>query len=922
MKKSIFKKTRRLLVAVFALFFSITFLVIGMPKAKAATFYPTEIKDYKLIDSLDLWAVYDDSSSTTHGSFTFSKNTASKNTDPAVSWRFEKAGESASVTFTNTTSKTISNYLITVDADYYAGDERNDEVKIEIKDGTTIVETRTIFANENNVTFSKSSTSGYSNTITLVFTANADPKMGSSLNLWIHEFSVYEDDPGKPVNITGGAGIKSVFLSTSDTATSGSESGTGFEDGDVYGFVVLDKGYNKGNSDWNLVSGTDNTEGAIYCVGKVKVEMESSVESYNIGTFNATPKTLSLSRNGNGGADGSSVTLTYDQEATVPGLERTGCAFSGWNTKDDGTGDSYTENLSVDDVNKLILSYTANFYAQWEYNAAIKAVIDKINDIEMAYSSDCEEAIEEAYAAYGALDEEDKVVFPESSYDLLVSKDYAYEAMDKIHNIGTIANTTESKALVDAAKSFYDGLYSDTQALVLPAYVKTLNDCVAVMDLITKVNAIGALDDSTECRDKIDAAIDAYSDMTDEDQLNMIPNGLIDTLNDKDSAKTVIDKIKAIGNVVYPDSKNDIDEAKTAYNALTVSQKALISKEYSDNLDDADTDYNKVDEFVTKVNNIPAFEYNDEYKTYLDETKEMYDLLTDTQKGIVPNNSKTKLNEAINEYNAVDVIFNIGEIENTPESRNRVRKAKEAFDALTDEQRAAIPTERKNQLNDAVAVFDVIDMVNAIKNAGYSSEDKAAIDAAKEAYEALTKPQKDIFPQDTLAMLVNIEKAYPVMVTINQIGGLEYSDTFKDKIDTAKKIFDNLSENQKVLVKNYVVLSVYIQSYNRIDSAYKAIENIEKVKYNKTSKEQIEEARFRYNKLDKDERSLLTNSEKLIQAENKYQSAKHSHNVGMGWLAGILSVLFIAGLAIGIYFLVIFLKKKRREENNKNVKTK
>ena len=173
-------------------------------------------------------------------------------------------------------------------------------------------------------------------------------------------------------------------------------------------------------------------------------------------------------------------------------------------------------------------------------------------------------------------------------------------------------------------------------------------------------------------------------------------------------------------------------------------------------------------------------------------------------------------------------------------------------------------------------------------------------------------------------MIVNIEKAYTVMVTINELGFVQYTGEYKTKIDNARNAYNGLNDAGKDLVKNYVVLSVAEQSYNRVDEAYNAIESIKKVKYNKSSRETIEDARRKYNTLDERERSLIPEEEeKLLKAEEKYEKAEHGHNVGMGWLAAICITFGIGALAIGVYFLILLILKKKREkeeEENKNNK--
>ena len=111
MIKSISRKTKYLLVAVFAFMFSITALVIGAPNAKAAS----EIDGYKLVESMDFWPIYNDATLTSVGSFTLSKTIGASNSEPSIAWRGEQEGDSASVTFTNTSGKKITYFSITVD---------------------------------------------------------------------------------------------------------------------------------------------------------------------------------------------------------------------------------------------------------------------------------------------------------------------------------------------------------------------------------------------------------------------------------------------------------------------------------------------------------------------------------------------------------------------------------------------------------------------------------------------------------------------------------------------------------------------------------------------------------------------------------------------------------------------------------------
>ena len=111
--------------------------------------------------------------------------------------------------------------------------------------------------------------------------------------------------------------------------------------------------------------------------------------------------------------------------------------------------------------------------------------------------------------------------------------------------------------------------------------------------VINKINAIGKVEYTDACKDKIHDASTAYEALT-EDQKTLVTN--LDVLTtakqtydalkaaadkfaaDKDKADAVIAKINAIGKVEYTYAcKDKIDEANNAYNALTADQKALVT---------------------------------------------------------------------------------------------------------------------------------------------------------------------------------------------------------------------------------------------------------------------------------------------------------------------------------------------------------
>ena len=254
------------------------------------------------------------------------------------------------------------------------------------------------------------------------------------------------------------------------------------------------------------------------------------------------------------------------------------------------------------------------------------AVIAKINAIgEVEISFLCEDKIDKAIAAYDALTDAQKALV--SNFDILTMAIQTYEALmaaaetiaadeavanpviAKIKAIGKVEYTDACKSKIDAASKAYEALTDDQKALVTnidvlttakqtyetlkAAAEKLAADKAKADPVIAKINAIGKVEYTDACKNKIDAANTAYNALT-ADQKTLVTN--LDVLTtaqqtydnlkaaaeklaaDKAKADPVIAKINAIGKVEYTYAcKDKIDEANNAYNALTADQKALVT---------------------------------------------------------------------------------------------------------------------------------------------------------------------------------------------------------------------------------------------------------------------------------------------------------------------------------------------------------
>ena len=211
-----------------------------------------------------------------------------------------------------------------------------------------------------------------------------------------------------------------------------------------------------------------------------------------------------------------------------------------------------------------------------------------------------------------------------TNYIALEDDEAAGDVIGKIDAIGTVEYTDACHDKITAAREAYDKLTADQKALISDEKYKVLTDAeakyaelkaaaekaaadkAAADAVIGKIDAIGTVEYTDACHDKITAAREAYDKLT-EDQKALISDAKYKVLTDaeakyevlkaqaegdKAAADLVIGKIDAIGTVEYTDACHDkITAARTAYDALTADQKALISDEKYKVLTDAEAKY-------------------------------------------------------------------------------------------------------------------------------------------------------------------------------------------------------------------------------------------------------------------------------------------------------------------------------------------
>ena len=260
-------------------------------------------------------------------------------------------------------------------------------------------------------------------------------------------------------------------------------------------------------------------------------------------------------------------------------------------------------NALTADQKKQVTNYDVLQKAESELSDLQKAdaVVTKIKNIGTV-TLKSESKIKQARTAYNKLTDKQKTLV--TNYDVLekAEKDLAdLKAADQVSknitNIGTV--TLESEEKIKTARDSYDALTDDQKKLVsnkdvlekAESTLKELQDAKAAdvkaaEEVTNKINAIG--DVTLESEDAIKEARTAYDALTDA-QKELVSNKDVlekaeSTLKELQDAKAadvkaaeeVTNKINAIGDVTL-ESEDAIKEARTAYDALTDTQKELVS---------------------------------------------------------------------------------------------------------------------------------------------------------------------------------------------------------------------------------------------------------------------------------------------------------------------------------------------------------
>lgn len=581
----------------------------------------------------------------------------------------------------------------------------------------------------------------------------------------------------------------------------------------------------------------------------------------------------------------------------------------------------------------------AVFNQAYEDYYNVDDVVSEINTIgPLYYNDEIDNFIKDARKDYDFLSDYQKSIFPADVLKILTDDEAAFAVMGKINDIGELKNTDACRALVKTAKDAYDALTDDQKAVINQQSVLILNNDIAAMDVVGKINDIGELtSEDDKSQGLIDTARNAYNALS-NDQKSIFPVEALQLLEDKEAALPVVYKIDAIGDVTYTnESKNLIDEAQSAYDALTDSQKAVVAN--YDVLEQANEDYDNVNEVVLDIKGIGTVYYVDESKALIDDARTNYDALSDYQKSIFPADVLKILTDDEAGYEAMDKINAIGEVKDTDECIALIDNARSNYNELSDDQKGIVRKEFVKTLEDAEKAYEAMHLIDELTEVAYTDEFKADLDSARSHYDALSADQKALVKEDVVKhledletsydalvkieeigdvtlggendslediqtarkayealsdeqqnlindedyqLLLDAERVYAIMELIADIGKVEYTEASKEKIDTAKTIYDASSEVQKSEVDNVAVLNKAYTDYYAVDASATLIKNIGDITFGKESKDKIEAARKSYDALTADQKAFfpVETLKSLTDKEKAYAALELIANIG------------------------------------------
>lgn len=421
------------------------------------------------------------------------------------------------------------------------------------------------------------------------------------------------------------------------------------------------------------------------------------------------------------------------------------------------------------------------------------------------------------------------------------TRDRVEEVCYFIDKIGDIS--IDSLSAIEKAEQLYNALNVVEQGQV--TNYGDLRDARAIYTTVSLISQIGPV--TLQSDTAIRTAESSYN------ALNELQRARVANYSTLTDARAVFDTMKMIAEIgtVSVQSRSFIERAEAAYGALTDIQKGMVSN-YAV-LQEARNEYD-VCVTIDLINSIGTITENS--GSIIEQAELSYNNLSATLRARVTNYAV--LQEARLIYNVILAIVPLNTI--TIDSMTAITSAEALYTALTAEQKSKVTNYAL--LSDARTIYSVVDLIDRIGTLTLNSE--TAISQAERAYEDLTSTQQKRVGNST--ELIDIRAAYEVMVLIDAIGTVTQNSRLA--ITTAETSYNNLTAAQKRLVSNYATLETATYEF-RVFEVIELIDAIGTVTLQ--SRSTIEAAETAYQSLTDEQRSRITNYERLKEARIVYE---------------------------------------------------
>ncbi|MBQ6482247.1 MAG: hypothetical protein IJI45_14105, partial [Anaerolineaceae bacterium] len=507
-----------------------------------------------------------------------------------------------------------------------------------------------------------------------------------------------------------------------------------------------------------------------------------------------------------------------------------------------------------------------------------------------------------------------------------------YSALAALDNSNyTLATDTTNFTISEVDKIALNSVISNAAEYYEQIRTNYPDIAAALQNALTNANAVSDNQNVTE--DTVRDAVTALNAALDKAKAD------VKDADDTAAAAPVSAMIDALplAESITVDDKNAIEAARDAYDDLTDDQKAKVGSERLAKLEADEAalaaalaakeaeDTAAANAVINMINALPSAEnVTVDHKDAIEAARETYNDLTDDQKAKVPQEVLQKLAadeaalaEKLREKDEADtaaadavtaLINALPSAENvTVNDKEAIETARDAYDDLTDDQKQKVAPEtlaklvadenalaeklREKDEEDTAAANAVINMINALPEAeNVQLTDQADIEAARQAYDALTPDQKakiepDVYGKLTadetkLAQLLADKEAADKAAADAVIAGInnlpaasEVTADDKADIEAARSAYENLTEDQKAripqetldkLAADEIALDQKLREKEAADTAaagnvtdlINALPDLEDVTVN--DKDAIEAARAAYNALTDDQKTKIS----------------------------------------------------------------